>query len=395
VANHPVTDAILLCQKFANLERPMGARESLELEELRERLEAVFKSLAHLFAMSADLAGWQTDVSAPGFLVRDSEDVRVYAPWNLVADFPRGDALSEFLRIAAQVRSGAGTICLSGSSAIYSTIEHVGDIDLCEYVSNEDGRKIMPEALLRAAALNREDLICFRLKISDGPSLKAASFTARRPWIALETLVSDVDRPVLAKCDFLANTFIEGAVEVTNVLILIESPSQNVPSFVLQEAPVLRTGGWVPRRLTDPGEIGRYVVFLRDSIESLAESNPCKAAKRALSLTRMLFLSDLSDSVIDLLRDHELARRGALSARLDLYQQLADMRNDESVARFESLVASAIETLSDSLRFQRDTSQPRALQHEQLHSQLRQAVAGDFDALSHITSKLVGVMQAQ
>jgi hypothetical protein len=98
-------------------------------------------------------------------------------------------------------------------------------------------------------------------------------------------------------------------------------------------------GGWVPRRLDEPRTLGRYINWLwREIHYHLAPEHTDlgKAMKRALALTRILFLEAQGEELLSLLRDQKLMLSAAIQARLDLRSKLHALGVDSRAPRFEA-----------------------------------------------------------
>lgn len=340
-----ITDLLLLCARFEALRLEPKEREAL-LSEIRLTLAEVFHVLTVVLAANPKWRTWTVDHKHPGYLTRSVHGTEVRVPWNLLKDFPPDQVLQEILALARQIRSGTDTaLCISGSSALYTAVHPVGDIDFCEYVSlptPESGDRSFARTVLRVSSLADEHLVCTQLKIL-GPRPSHRS----RPWILAPGEDEDFLRAAMGtragKCDFVGRTEAEGVLEITNLVLLLESDAEEGSgrlSFPPQEAPITGEGGWVPRQLADPLTLGRYIQWLRRDVSAQLsaekrEAGLAKAAKRALSLTRVLFLDELGDRLLDLMHEQDLIHSSALRARLELRKKLHRMRTDPAVAAFE------------------------------------------------------------
>jgi len=296
--------------------------------------------------------GWSADLEYPGYLVRVVDHLEVRVPWNLIADCPPPEVFSELAELGRRIRSGPETtLCISGSSAVYSTVQAIGDLDFCEYIdtlvsgssSTED--RTFKRTIRKVAPLDDEDLACLAVKILESePPAPECPEIRRRPWDPPPA--EDLDFLGLAggaiagKCDFIAQTRFEGVAEVTNMVLFIRSdqPDEGAGyrSFPPQEALLTEEGAWVPRRLEEPLSLGRYVNWLRGEILRLLTPESldvAKATKRALALTRILFLEDLGKRLLTVLEDRDLMLTSALCTRLALRSKLSA---DPTLLRFET-----------------------------------------------------------
>jgi hypothetical protein len=124
------------------------------------------------------------------------------------------------------------------------------------------------------------------------------------------------------KLDFITSTRTVGAVEATNVALLLADGRDDVvrASFAAQEVPIL--GSVLPRPLCEPLQLGRYINFLIAQVQYYTDANPVKALKRALSLARILMLPQWDDDLIEYLQDPRAALTAAIVARSQLLETL-------------------------------------------------------------------------
>jgi hypothetical protein len=161
---------------------------------------------------------------------------------------------------------------------------------------------------------------------------------------------------VAGKCEFIAWTRFEGVLEMTNVVLFIQSgrPEDDAGrrSFPPQEAPFTGKGAWVPRRLEEPRSLGRYVNWLqREVLRLLAPGSldVAKATKRALALTRVLSLENLGERLLTVLEDRDLMLGSAICARLALRSKLRNKSADPPLLRFEAPLLKTISGLVERL----------------------------------------------
>lgn len=376
VAGTPLDQSILLqlilaCARYERARRSDPEVERV-LQDLEESLATIFHAIASVLAVRSDWSKWAVDRSYPGYLIGAIGQTQIRIPWNLAADIPAPDFLSELLSFASRIRSNPrSAICLSGSSAAASAWQWCGDIDFCEYVryNVEHGHLAgFAQSVRNASNLCDENLVCLGLEVvqSSVEKLSSVSRTVQvRPWAVppcdQESFMKAAVRAVRGKCEFVAQSKYEGAIEVSNVVLVVGHPREGDKaedfSFPMQEVPVDDGHGWIPRRLTEPLVLGRYVNWLYDQVcsylmpkegsASLWEPNLNKAAKRAFPLTRLLFLADWSQK----LRSHEgLSRellRASLLAKLALRERVRELEDDVNVHRFESVTIDTVVHLLD------------------------------------------------
>jgi hypothetical protein len=322
-----VTDAVIACAQFASRGTPTPT-EAAALVALRNGLAIIFGTIAKGIAGSARFRAWRPVDASPGYLVRDVSGLEVYAPWNLIADFPEGDSLSEFVELARRVRCDSSAICLSGSAAVQSAVRVVGDIDYCEYIDLSGPE--MSEALSRATLVDAGDLLCLETKVIGTDATKRLV----RPWSATERaqFLEGLDPATVGKCDFVALTAAHGAVELTKVVLRVDSANRNSEpwnkSFAFQEAMIAQGVGWAPRTRTAPEEVGIYVRWLMSQVNHYSSREAVKAGKRALALSRLAFLSDVANDVIAFLSREGVTQRALFRSRSALGTRLQGLTHE-------------------------------------------------------------------
>lgn len=307
-------DAMLVSAALAR-----HSAENAELDEIRAELESQLHEVFRVLAKStAAETGWTSDDQAPGYLIRRNNELEIRLPFHLVRDFPQDESLDEIISFAAAVRSHNGSVvCISGSATQYGTLRSVGDVDFCEYVdvgAGNDAR--LSESVKHAMSIARDALFCFRVVV--GRAKKRDQYVW--PWTDQEEAVSEPGSISFTKCDFIADTTFEGVLALTKVVLPAGSDRrrEDRDSHPLQEVPISPPGGWFPRRLHSPHEVGSYVNFLVNDIRERLEVHPVKAAKRALSLARLLFRADDAAMITNVLKRTTLLPLASLQSRLKL-----------------------------------------------------------------------------
>jgi hypothetical protein len=354
----PLTAVLLECVRFER--QPVRTPEADDaLEAIQASLSTIFGTVARTLAANPSWKGWEADPERPGYLVRQLDGLEIRAPWNLLADFPPAAIVAEIGAFARRIRSGPETaICLSGSSTLYSTLQAIGDIDFCEYVElpppgqGDTEDRSFARTVRRAAQLDDDDLVCVGLKVlPSGPRHRPV--TRQRPWpprlMPDEPFLRWAQGTDRGKCDFVARTRFEGTLELTNLVLFLRfaRPEEGAArlSFTPQEAPMTSVGGWVPRRLDEPRGLGRYIDWLwREILALLSQEHGDvgKAAKRALALTRILFLDAQGDALLPLLTDQKLMVSAAIRARLGLRSRLRALGDEPSLLRFDQPLLQAV-----------------------------------------------------
>lgn len=332
-----VRNLFLDCVNLLRNDISVEARAAIEAS--REEIEQLLATLARLIARRDPTKRWFTRADAPGYLLRHVMGAEIRVPLYLFDDVPSDDVVDELLGLAASIRTDKGTICLSGSCAVYGTLQTIADCDFCEYLQGTDV-DVIRTAVEAAAQTASPDVI--PLKIAGWGS---ETWVVLRPWP--KPVVTD-DRASTTRAlmaHYFGRTKFAGDVEVTKIMIPIGNSGDDgrSSSFPAQELP-LAIDGWLPRTLVEPPEIGTYVVFLRDQIEKHRASNVAKALQRGFSLARVLFLADFADEIASLFRKTPLLIRGASKARAEYAQRLATQYGSDVPAGIcDRALASAIE----------------------------------------------------
>jgi len=307
----------LACASLARTDLSNDTRA--KIEDLGNDIAVLLGVVTRNLARRKSAAGWSAATDVPGYLVRSFGASTIRVPFHLFDDIPADDVLDELLRIATDIGAPGGIICLSGSSAVYGALQHVGDCDFCEYLDAD----AQPDVVAAA---------CETLRTIDGPSLVALELTGRgdsvwavsRPWAApvIPKEQSTSARSLMAH--YFAETSFEGALEVTKLMIPLSSsdPAAKKRSFPAQEMPVADAGSWVPRVLNEPQEISDYVAFLRDDVKKHRSAHPSKAVKRAFSLARILFLDEPANEILKFLHGSDVLLEAALRSRAEYAEKV-------------------------------------------------------------------------
>jgi hypothetical protein len=347
-----VTDAVLACVRFGN--RSLSDPKSVAaLTAIRTSLATIFDTMARGISAHPDYARWRADPSNPGYMVTTIDRFELRLPWHLISDLPAEPILKEFLDFASRLKlHGDSAICLSGSLIARAAVGAVGDIDLCEYVT--DTASTFADVARQALATQDADLVCLQVKayLADGLDPLPESAGIGRPWLpaAQTTFLDQVKDAPIGKCDFVATSSAEGAVEITKMVLHVDGRYPDTEggwdlSFPFQEGTVVTSGSWTPRRLTSPQALGRYIVWLYRQVSLHASTAPAKAAKRALAAGRLLYAPDVANAAIQVLKDDDLARRSAIEGRLDLHDRLGGIA-DEALDPFRLQVEVTVKALT-------------------------------------------------
>ncbi len=275
-------------------------------------------------AYEGQYPGWEADTYNPGYMITLSPPKMFRVPFHLLAVFPGSDVQDLIWTLASKIKTTPSSIlCLSGSNAIRKMLNDIGDMDFCEYIIVT---KSTADDLLKKATMSDSDLLCVGLKMPGfewGLKSQEASASLESNKLTIDPSDSSMSR---GKLDFIAKTNESGAIEATNVTIFCDKNGDSASlsdSFAYQEAPI-SLSDWIPQRLDDCLEMGRYVDWLCTQITYyLSQGNVVKALKRASSLSRICFLPQYTDEISDMFErstlhlDNEISRINRLISELE------------------------------------------------------------------------------
>jgi hypothetical protein len=279
--------------------------------------------------------GYIADTHHAGYLIKKDALFRV--PYHVLPTFPTGDEFEALWQLSRTIRSGDRTvISISGSNVLRRVFDIVGDVDFCEYfpvlhyvdgfdklASNLDGTR---------------RIACLRLAFAD----KKWAYPEKRlskQFFAKMINSSDEYRSSM-KVDYVGDIDHLGVTEITNVIIAVDENWDSASlrkTFAAQEAPLVPIES-LPNQMDDPIEMGRYIHWLAISIAELRKKGDMrKCLKRCASLSRVLFLPDITNDIAD------LASRSAifLSHKLGELERLSTMLerlSDERSIRLRTLI---------------------------------------------------------
>lgn len=302
-------------------------------KDLEQKLGDIWGSLCELYEEKYPL--WHADQSHKGYLCRTVNEKEVKVPYHLVDDFPLGDTLNELCQLAIKVKTADnGVVCISGSTTFLRSLEYVADIDYCEYVPVDKSTSwhvAFVNTLEAATSRFSNDLAWLRGKVEVFDD-NGVITTLKLGENALQ-ITANIGR---GKLDFVAQ-FMGEIVKATNVILPVDKDQADDSnlglSFPLQEAPIT-DGSWVPQKLLEPISLGAYATWLSKEVKDYQDSEPIKAAKRALSLARLTGFPEEADQVIDILTKHGAPLKATLDARQALKAKFLNMQDcDENVMR--------------------------------------------------------------
>ena len=318
------------CEEYylTNAARPRPVRGDA-FKRMQKTLTAVLQPMAVLHA--ALYPGYEADQDHPGYLVRYEPPIFFRVPYHVLPTFPTGGELDALWQVSRIIRSGdRSVISLSGSNVMRKVFDIVGDVDFCEYfpVNDIDGFSKI------ASNMDGNDSVaCLRLAF--------AGSKWRYPWGSdrptkehfKKTMdSSNVERSTM-KAHYVGEVDHLGVAEITNLIIAIDenlNSASIAQTFAAQEVPLVAIDS-LPNQMNDPFEMGRYVNWLTNSIEQLSSKGDMpKCLKRCASLSRILFVPQVTDSIANLARTSSVLLSDKIRKLATISATLKPLTDDRS-----------------------------------------------------------------
>lgn len=334
----------LACRDYylTNLDRNRKERGEM-YKRLQEALTTTLRAMAALHA--ANYSDYTVDKEHVGYLIKFEPPMLFRVPYHVLPSFPTGDELEALWHLSRAIRSGnRSTISISGSNVLRKVFDIVGDIDFCEYFPISD-----------VAGFDR---IAANMDGNDKVACVALALAGREwhyPWgddrptkdfFANTIDISSIDKSTM-KVDYVGDVGCLGVTEITNLVIAVDENGNSAgltKTFAAQEAPLVPID-WLPNHMNDPIEMGRYVNWLIDSIVASNEKRDMrKCLKRCASLSRVLFVTDITEQIADLVSRSPILlsqKMNELSKLFAMLKPLTDARSQ----RLNELIEKQSKTL--------------------------------------------------
>ncbi len=334
-------DLLLMCRDYY-LASSAGfpTRSTAILDKLQKSLTGVLGAMSslhqHLYP------GWEADPEIPGYLVKVDPPMSMRVPYHILPVFPTGDALNELWLLSRALRStSSSAICLSGSNAVRALFDIVNDVDFCEYVPISAPR--VEHNFFRT--VDGDDYFqC--LRIASGVGRWDFPWGAKRPDPDVLFSSLDPQRENFATCkfDLVAQRSKEEIMEVSNLVIACDAEGRSAAiqrTFAAQEA-TLGSLDWVPNNFGNVIEMGRYIDWLLTQMRKyFAAGDHAKCLKRCGSISRVLFLPDVTKRIIGLAKRTSALQRNKVASLQALRVRLQDCKSPE-LDRFLEALATQI-----------------------------------------------------
>jgi hypothetical protein len=266
-------------------------------EKLKESLSLALGALSQIQKISTQ--GWEVDQNNPGFLLKQSGFAFVRLPAHLVQLFPDDESLERIWELGVRIKTTESSIIyISGSYVCKGVLYLVNDIDFFEYTTTALDE--LSESIAKLAIDISDRRLCTRIKIANGEFITPFHLND------IKLKVASLDHQDANNCSFkmdyiLSADWTRRPYEVSNIGIVcrinegvLESAGFH-KTFMYQQAQLAATD-LIPKRLDDPGEMGRYALFLLNEVNKHKKSdNVLKMLKRLLSLVRFFYFRDLTE----------------------------------------------------------------------------------------------------
>ncbi|WP_198369495.1 hypothetical protein [Roseomonas rosulenta] len=297
-----LTATVLACGAYYRqlMDLPTSAQRSgAHIAKLESFLETSLFAQAKI--CETLFPGWDADPENAGYLIRQEPPAFFRVPAHLVAVFPNSAFLQQIWMLANSVRiHGSSIICLSGSNVVRQILEHVDDVDFCEYLPLRGGDLVADAVFSRLGESG--DLICTAVKVGELKWPQTASAAELRN--SLRSTNFRVAELATFKLDYISRLSEKRPFDVTSLAVLCDENFDSAgysQTFSFQEAQV-SASDYVPNKLTNAVEMGRYVSWLVSQVKKYrTDKNLIKSLKRALSLSRVCWMTIFSDQIKDFL----------------------------------------------------------------------------------------------
>lgn len=298
-----------------------------------ELIAACSESIAELWRITAELRCLEdtrrrTHVQAPGYIHLPVGGTALQIPFHLVPGLPDSAVLDELAALSQDIRTGDsdGIVCISGSTLLMRDFVRIGDIDFCEYIPAYRQRNAMFQAFRRILGKSSGSRFAVSIRSRKSPTDSFDDFevmnrSGRLDEEQLLSIAAAMEEACNGKATFLAQTRFAGMIEVSNWIIFHSRDPDDDPlafqlSFAFQEAAIgLRSR----RSLHLFDSLAAYLVFLFGEVEKYRQTDPVKAAKRAVPLLRLFGEGELVERLLRTAREQRAFLCAAALARAEVH----------------------------------------------------------------------------
>lgn len=272
---------------IAELSRPLFLacmHAETEPPPVDDYLEEVLLQFADIVAVGlSDQAGinFEPRPDAAGYLVARQGKTVYNLPYYLAYVWPTPDVLASLNDRLPSVRLGtSSSFCLSGSSTFLGKVQSISDIDCCEYFTGSES-EFFEGLKARAVTALEEPCVLAVYKVNGGTNVtRPFNLEAKGDFQGFANDIPLTDFATLdsLKLDFVADIAPFGPLAVTNMVLPVSGPDdlRMARSFQFQEAVAQLDDAAPLRGLVKPGDLGRYLRFLRQ--DALCYLDRAKAA---------------------------------------------------------------------------------------------------------------------
>jgi hypothetical protein len=275
-------------------------------------------------------SGWEADPDMPGYLIKVDPPMSLRVPFHILPVFPTGEALNDLWNLSRTLRStSSSALCLSGSNAVRALFDIVNDVDFCEYVpitapplEHNFGRTIGGDSSYQ----------CLRVASGGGNWRFPWGSTPPDPHSLFSSLDPSSEKFATCKFDLVAQRTNEVVMEVSNLVIACDAEGKSAAmqrTFAAQEA-ALGSLDWAPNNFGSVMEMGRYINWLLLQMKQyFAAGDHAKCLKRCGSISRVLFLPDVTKRIIGIAKKTSALQRNKVASLEALRTQLQECKSTE------------------------------------------------------------------
>jgi hypothetical protein len=282
--------------------------------------------------------GWTADKAYAGYLIRFDAPMMLRVPYHVLPTFPSGSALMAAWTLSRAIRSSDdSTICLSGSNVLREVFDVVGDVDFFEYlkIPRDDS-----SSKLDANVQGTDELLCLRVAL--GSQKWEFPWKSGKPTgkVLLAMLNPKSEDYSTMKFYYAGVVPTIGVSEISNMIVVVDSFGNSAglrKTFAPQEVPLVPID-YLPNQMADPWEMGRYIDWLLESIIAYRKvDDMCKCLKRSASLSRVLYLSDVTGAIAKLAQQARVLLDRRIGEMRELDTKLSKLTDDRSTKLVSAL----------------------------------------------------------
>lgn len=296
--NRGFTSVVIGCALF-NQQNSTVESSAITAGAHFKTITSALRKYYHLIAEieGETLSGWRADPDHAGWLLHAKHPIFIRVPVHLAALFPTSGYLDDLFEVSNKVRTSTDSIiCVSGSNSVKNILDIVDDIDFCEYLQFD--KEITPGMILEKSKSNG-DVICLQIKVN-AEKYPAKPHFRDEIQIAVEKVDPRSANSSTVKLDYIVKVRDKRAYDASTIVVMCDRKFKSAgftSTFAHQEVHISASDN-VPIELDDVIELGRYVLWLLAQVKKYRdEGNVTKMLKRALSLTRVCWMTGYTEEI--------------------------------------------------------------------------------------------------